>query len=316
MTARILIGTCSWTDKTLVESGRFYPREVKTPEERLRFYAGEFPIVEIDSSYYALPSERNAALWVERTPDQFTFDVKAFRLFTLHPTPPDALPKDLREGLPPPSGQSKNFYQRDLSGEVRDELWKRFADSLLPLDSAGKLGIVLFQFPPWFMPGGESRDYIEEAQARLPQYRLAVEFRNDRWLSERNRERTVRFLSDRRMPLVCVDEPQGFPTSVPPLAEATAEIGVVRFHGRNAETWAKRGATVAERFDYLYSEDELAEWQPRIERLAEQTEELHLLMNNCYEDKAVRGARQLRALVGGAASPPAETPQAQQESLF
>jgi len=315
MTARILIGTCSWTDRSLVESGRFYPPEVKTPAERLRFYAGEFPIVEIDSSYYGLPSERNAALWVERTPDHFTFDVKAFRLLTQHPTPPDALPKDLREGLPRPE-RGKNLYPRDLPSEVRDEVWRRFADALLPLDSAGKLGVILFQFPPWFMPGDESRDYIAESRERLPQYRIAVEFRNDRWLSERNRERTLRFLSDQHIPLACVDEPQGFPTSVPPIAEATAEIGLVRFHGRNAETWARPGASVAERFDYLYSEEELAEWQPRIERLAEQTEELHVLMNNCHEDKAVRGARQLGMLVGQAGGPPPKAPQAQQRTLF
>ena len=100
MTARILASTCSWADKSLVECGRFYPPEAKTAEERLRFYSEQFPLVEVDSSYYGLPSERNAALWVERTPSDFTFDVKAFRLMTQHPTPPNALPKDLREALP------------------------------------------------------------------------------------------------------------------------------------------------------------------------------------------------------------------------
>jgi uncharacterized protein YecE (DUF72 family) len=297
MAARILVGTCSWADKTLVDSGKFYPPALKSPEDRLRFYAEQFPLVEVDSTYYGLPSERNAGLWVERTPDNFTFDVKAFRLLTQHPTPPSALPKDLRESLPGALAKKPNLYSRDLPAAVVDDVWQRFASALLPLDSAGKLGVIVFQFPPWFLPGRESKEYIAQAQERLPQYRLAIEFRNGAWLSEKNAERTLQFLRDRRLPFVCVDEPQGFPTSVPPIAEATAEIALVRFHGRNTATWAKRGISPAERFDWLYSEDELREWVPRVERLAAQTREVHLLMNNCHGDKAVVGARQLQMLL-------------------
>lgn len=302
MAARILVGTCSWADKTLVDCGRFYPPQLKSAEERLRFYADQFPLVEVDSTYYGLPSERNTALWVERTPPDFTFDVKAFRLMTQHPTPPRALPKDLRETLPPDLAEKKNLYLRDLPGEVVDEVWQRFASALLPLDSAGKLGLVVFQFPPWFLPGPQSRDYLLEAQARLPQYRIAIEFRNGRWLSEQNAERTLRFLSDQRLPFICVDEPQGFPNSVPPVAEATAEVALIRFHGRNSATWAQPGLSPAERFDWLYSEEELREWVPRLEGLAERTREVHLLMNNCREDKAVLGARQLQLLLGAGTS--------------
>ncbi len=297
MTARILTGTCSWADKTLVDSGRFYPREAKSAEERLRYYAEQFPLVEVDSSYYGLPSEKNAGLWVERTPDNFTFDVKAFRMLTQHPTPPSALPKDIRESLPRALVEKKNLYPRDLPSNVIDEVWFRFASALLPLDSAGKLGVIVFQFPPWFLPGTQSKDYITEAKERLPQYRIAIEFRNETWLSEKNADRTLVFLRDRSLPFVCVDEPQGFPTSVPPIAEATADIALVRFHGRNTATWAKRNIPASERFDYLYSEDELREWVPRIEHLAAETREVHLLMNNCRDDKAVVGARQLRALL-------------------
>jgi uncharacterized protein YecE (DUF72 family) len=299
VTARILVGTCSWTERSLVACGRFYPPEVKSPEGRLRFYAEQFPIVEVDSTYYGMPSERNAGLWVERTPEQFVFDVKAFAFFTHHPTAVDSLPKDLREALPDALRSKRNVYYRDAPPEMRDELWQRFAGALLPLDSAGKLGVILFQFPPWFMPGQESRAYIEEAQERLPQYRVAVEFRNDRWLSERNRDQTVRFLRENRLPFVCVDEPQGLTNSVPPVAEATAEIGLVRFHGRNREMWAKKGGTPGERFDYLYSEQELGEWLPAVERLAGKTQELHLLMNNCVQDKAVVNARQMALMVEG-----------------
>ena len=302
MTARILAGTCSWADKSLVDCGRFYPPKLKTPEERLRYYAEQFPLVEVDSTYYGLPSERNSALWVERTPAEFTFDVKGFRLMTQHPTPPSALPKDLRESLPKALAEKKNLYPRDLPARVVDEVWQRFESALLPLDSAGKLGVVVLQFPPWFLPGAESRDHLLEAKQRLPQYRLAVEFRNGRWLSEHNAGRTIEFLREHKLAFVCVDEPQGFESSVPPVAEATSDVALVRFHGRNTSTWAARGISAAERFDWLYSEGELREWLPRIAKLAKETREVHLLMNNCREDKAVVGARQLQ-LMTSAQSP-------------
>src|SRR5207237_10798803 len=136
-------------------SGRFYPPEVKTPEARLQYYAATFPLVEVDSTYYAMPAERTAGLWVQRTPENFTFDVKAFALFTQHPTPPRALPKHVREGLSPELVDKKHVYYKDLPADLQQDLWRRFRDALLPLDSAGKLGLVLFQFPPWFLPGRE-----------------------------------------------------------------------------------------------------------------------------------------------------------------
>jgi uncharacterized protein YecE (DUF72 family) len=308
VSARILVGTCSWADKTLVASG-WYPREAKSPQDRLRFYAEQFPIVEVDSSYYGIPPERNAAAWVERTPDGFVFDVKSYALFTHHPAPIRSLPKDVREALPPQFVDKRNLYYKDTPPDVREELWSRFDAALLPLDSAGKLGTVLFQFPPWFLPGHDSADYIVEAKERLGQYTMAVEFRNDRWLSEPNRERTLKLLADNAIPFVCVDEPQGFPNSVPPLTAVTAQTALVRMHGRNAETWAKKGIGAAERFDYLYSEDELEEWVPRIESLAGQAGEVHVLMNNCHSDYAVRNARQLAERLSAARPAPGKKSQ-------
>ena len=294
---RILVGTCSWTDQTLIQSGRFYPQWAKSAEDRLRFYAGQFGVVEVDSTYYAMPSEQTARLWVERTPDDFVFDLKAFRLFTQHPTSAKALPRDLREALPPGAGEKANLYQRDLPAEIENELWRRFEGALLPLDSAMKLGVVLFQFPPWFLPGDRQRDYILSCKDRLPQYRVAVEFRQSSWLGERNRETTIGFLRENDLSYACVDEPQGFKSSVPPVAEATSGIGTVRFHGRNAAMWEKKGATAAERFDYLYSERELAEWVPRIRDLSSRTGQVHVLFNNCHEDKAVVNAGQMRLML-------------------
>jgi len=291
--AEILIGTCSWTDPTLVQSGRFYPLSAKSAESRLQFYASQFRIVEVDSSYYALPNERTSRLWVERTRENFVFDVKTFRLFTQHPTPLSALPKDIQNDLPQGLKEKSNLYQRDLPGELVSELWKRFEQALLPLDSAGKLGTVLFQFPPWFYPGNEQRDYILSCKKRLPQYRLAVEFRHNSWVNEKNYQQTMDFLRQNDLPFVCVDEPQGFKSSVPPMVEATSDIGLVRFHGRNREMWEKKGIGPAERFNYLYNEEELKEWVPRIKELAANTRQLHVLFNNCYADKAVVNARQI-----------------------
>ena len=183
MTGRILVGSCSWADKTLIDSG-WYPPEAKKPEERLGFYADNFPIVEIDSTYYAIPQERNPEAWVERTPPEFTFDVKAYAPFTGHSATVKALAKELREALPAAVQEKANFYAKDLPTEVLNEVWRRFNETLLPLDSAGKLGIVLFQYPPWFGPRSDNRETILDAKERLGQYEMAVEFRNAMWMAE------------------------------------------------------------------------------------------------------------------------------------
>ena len=294
----ILIGTSSWTDPTLIRSGRFYPASVKTAEARLQYYASQFRLVEVDSTYYAMPNEDTARLWVQRTDAGFTFDIKTFRLFTLHPTPLVSLPKDIRDAITKSmTREKKNLYQRDLPPELVNELWGRFERALLPLDSAGKLGIIMFQFPPWFYPGNEQREYIQSCQARLRQYRIAIEFRHNSWVNEKNRERTLNFLKDNKLPFVCVDEPQGFKSSVPPVVEATSDISVVRLHGRNRDTWEKQGIGPAERFCYLYSEEELHEWAPKVRELARKTKQCHVLFNNCHEDKAITNARQIRLML-------------------
>lgn len=299
----IRVGTCSWTDPTLVDSGRFYPDSARSAEARLQYYAGQFNIVEVDSSYYALPGERNSYLWAERTPDDFLFDFKAFRVFTQHPTPPNSLPKNIREDLTPELRQKGNLYYRDFPAELVDELWRRFESSLLPLDTAGKLGIVLFQFPPWFYPGSQQLDYITMCKERLPQYGVAIEFRNNVWLSEKNQATTLDFLRRNDLAFVCVDEPQGFKSSVPPVADVTSDIGLVRFHGRNTETWEKKGIGPAERFNYLYSEEELEPWAGKIGELASQAREMHVLFNNCHQDKAVVNARQISLMLGSLTRP-------------
>jgi uncharacterized protein YecE (DUF72 family) len=296
----ILIGTASWTDPTLIKSGRFYPPRARTAEDRLRYYATQFNMVEVDSSYYGMPAQDMSGLWVKRTPDSFTFDIKAFRLFTKHPTSPTTIPKAVRDAFPDRLKTKKRFYYRDLPREITGELWRRFEDALLPLDSAGKLGVVLFQFPSWFFPANENRDHILECKRMLPQYQVAVEFRHGSWLNEKNYDRTMSFLRDNGLAYVSVDEPQGLRTSVPPLAEATADIAVVRFHGRNAANWEKPQQKLASsRFKYLYGRDELAEWVPKVKELASKTRKLHIVFNNCFEDQAVNGARDLAMMLDG-----------------
>jgi uncharacterized protein YecE (DUF72 family) len=299
----IRVGTCGWTDPTLIKAGTFYPPGTSTAEERLRFYASQFPIVEVDATYYALPRQEQAGLWVERTPPDFVFNVKAYSLLTQHPTLAKTIPTDLRESILPDHRDKQRLYPNHLAPEALEEIWRRFAEAILPLDSAGKLGAVLLQFPEWFVPSRANRDYLRLAKEQLAGYRLCVELRNRSWFAtDQDRDRTLGLLADLQLPLVCVDMPQGFRSSVPPLAEVTSpDLSVVRFHGRDPEAWQKK--TVTERFRYLYREAELAEWVPRVDHLAEQAREVHVLMNNCYRDQAVTNARQLADLLSSADAP-------------
>ncbi len=297
MPARIRIGTCSWTDPSLIRAGTFYPAGAQTAEARLNHYASQFDLVEVDSSYYAMPSRRNATLWAERTPPDFLFDVKAFRLFTGHPTQPQALPADIRGALPPQIAQKKNLYYRDVPGEMLQHLWSRFADALMPLDSGGKLGVVLLQFPPWFHPGVAQMDHILACREQLAQHDVAVEFRNNHWLSEHGREATLSFLRQHQLAFVCVDEPQGFASSVPPLAETTAETAIIRFHGRKASAWEAKNTSPSDRFDYYYAEEELRPWVDRVRNCAGNTSEVHILFNTNNGDQGVVNARLMAQLL-------------------
>ena len=294
--SKVRVGTASWTDPTLLKSG-WYPKGANDAESRLRFYATQFPIVEVDATYYYLPREEQAGLWVDRTPPDFVFNIKAFSLLTGHPTRRKAVPEDLLGEVAPEHRDKERLYASHLSADGQAEVWRRFRDALLPLDSAGKLGAVLLQYPEWFTPRRSSREELQAVRDRLGGYQVCVEFRNAAWLAtDRDRERTLGLLRDLGLPLVCVDMPQGFRSSVPPIADATSPaLSVVRFHGRDPEAWKKK--TVTERFRYLYTEKELAEWVPKVGNLAEAAREVHILMNNCYRDQAVTNAAQLAGLL-------------------
>lgn len=287
----IKVGTASWTDKTLLASG-WYPPDVSSAQDRLSFYARHFPIVEVDATYYSPPNERNSELWARRTPPGFRFNIKAFSLLTRHPTRVSALYKDLR-----PDTTKSSVYPDDLPAATIDAVWERFVSALVPLRDAGRLGALLFQFPPWFPIGSANRRYILECQerARAAGMRICVEFRNASWLSPKNADETVDFLRSYAVPYVVVDMPQGHASSVPPVLAVTApDLAVVRMHG-HSERWNSRD--IYERFGYLYGDDELAAWAPKVRELAAQAGETHVLLNNCYRNYAQLNARALADLV-------------------
>jgi uncharacterized protein YecE (DUF72 family) len=293
----IYYGTSSWTDKTLIASKRFYPQGTSSAEDRLRFYAERFPFVEVDSTYYALPSERNSVLWVERTPAHFVFNVKAFGLLTQHPVNTRSLPAAVKDELPKDSLDKSRLYPKDLPGRASELVWSMFASAIEPLRAAGKLGAVLFQFPRWFVRSRRNFDYLRELGERVD-YPVAVEFRGGGWMDPDKRDSTLAQIEELDMAYVVVDEPQGFKSSVPPVVACTSpDLAIIRFHGRNAETWEKPGLTPAERFRYLYSEDELREWVAPARELAGQAGQLQILMNNCYEDYGVINAAQMANLL-------------------
>jgi uncharacterized protein YecE (DUF72 family) len=293
---KILFGISSWADAELVRSG-FYPPEVKTPEARLRYYAERFPIAEIDSSYHFFPTRRNLALWLENTPGGFKFNVKAFSLFTQHPTPFSSLPRTLREKYGDMIKAKGNVYQHHLPDGAVDELWAIFINTLESFRGAGKLGAVLFQFPPWFHPEPGNYDYINICRERLKPYPVAVEFQVGSWL-DKYREETLKFLRERSLALVCVDEPQGLKSSVPTVHEVTAPLAVVRLHGRNRENWEKKGVSATDKFNYLYSKKELKECVPAIQAMAEKSENLHLIFKNKHADFPVKNALMMKELLG------------------
>ncbi|GAA4201445.1 DUF72 domain-containing protein [Actinocatenispora rupis] len=284
----ILVGTASWTDKTLLASG-WYPADADNAERRLEYYASRFPIVEVDATYYTPPAERTAELWADRSPAGFTFNVKAFSLLTGHPTRVNALYKDLR-----PETDKTYVYPKDLDPQTVEDCWDRFFSALDPLVRNGKLGALLFQYPPWFTIRRDNKQYLLECAHRCAPIPCLVELRHASWFDGDNADETLDFLTRHRIPYVAVDMPQGHRSSVPPVLRATAPLSAVRFHG-HSEQWTSKD--IHRKFGYDYSAEELAGWAPKIAELAGHAERTHVLMNNCYRDYATRNAAALADLL-------------------
>ena len=289
-----LVGTASWTDPTLVKSDVFYPPSIRTAEERLRFYADQFNAVEVDASYYALLSEKNSQLWADRTPAGFVFDIKAFAMLTQHAAEVSHLPLNLRAMLP--ERQRAEPRIKNPPADVLDMAFTMFHSSLAPLRAAGKLGMLLFQFPPYFTCRTSNFDYIAGLPARLPGDSIAVEFRHPSWVAEeRQRRETIAFLRASGLCYVSVDEPES-PSTIPSFLETSAPEAYIRFHGRNREAWFARNSTVAERYKYLYAERELAQWADKIRQLGGSSR-AHVIFNNCYRNFGIMNATTMRQML-------------------
>jgi uncharacterized protein YecE (DUF72 family) len=274
MAARIRVGTCSWADEAL--SKHFYPPGLKAGE-RLAYYAEHFDTVELDSTYYRLPVESMAARWAEQTPDDFVMHVKAFGVMTRHPVKKEQLPTDLRDEAPV---DEKGRIDRPPRA-FRAEVFRRFREALEPLRAAGKLGGILFQFPPYVVYKERSLEYLTWAKEQMDGDELLVEFRHRSWYDEDVREDVLSFLEEHGLTLVVVDAPKVEAKNVPAtLLALTSPTLYLRMHGRNADTWNVRGTSAAERFDYLYSEEELGEWVEPLRELAGQAENAYAVFNN------------------------------------
>jgi uncharacterized protein YecE (DUF72 family) len=284
MAATIRIGTCSWADDAL--SKHWYPPGTP-PLARLAYYAERFSTVEVDSTFYRVPTEQMVRGWAERSPDGFVMHVKAFGLLTRHPVKLEQVPPELREGLPVDDRGRVDRPTREARGAV----FTAFLDALQPLREAGKLGGILFQLPPYVVWKPSSLDYLEWAREQLGTDRMLVEPRHRSWFAEDIRAELLRWLEERRMSWVSVDAPKVDAANVPAtLVAATTPLAYVRFHGRNAGTWNVRGGSAAKRFDYLYSEDELREWVRPLRDLAGQTEEAYAFFNNNNQTDGVAQA--------------------------
>jgi uncharacterized protein YecE (DUF72 family) len=297
--ARLFIGTSSWAEKSLVDCGRFYPPELKDTPERLAYYGERFNTAEIDSTYYAMPSRKNMERWGGAVPEGFRFNVKVFALFSQHPARLSSIPKSFHESLPPEVQKKARVYYKDIPHEVREELWQIFRRAMQPLRDEGKLGAVLLDFPPWFVPSKANREFIAHAREHLPDDPVIVEFRNALWVSDdESVNSTFALLRELNCGFVCVDEPQGLKTSFPPIAAVTAPVASIRFRGRNAERWDDKTASTQEKLNWLYTDEELSEWLPRIEQLATDADDVYLMFNTKLEDQGVVNAARLQKLLG------------------
>lgn len=296
--AIVLIGTASWTDPTLIASG-WYPDEAKSPEARLKHYARRFPLVEVDSTYYALPSLRNAELWVARTPARFIFDIKAFRLFTGHPTSSSALPADIGKAFGPVA--KDKLYDTDVPSELRTELMRRFTDALAPLQAAGKLGTILLQFPPWMVYRPSNLEGVLRVAEALHPFPVEVNFGTAHGLMRSLVQRCSR-------PSRGISLPTWWSMSRRDLQRAFRRCGrqacqpwrssvctgAITIRGR------RKVSAPAERFNYSYSHAEMEEFRTGVKGLAERAEHVQVLFNNYYGDKGVRDALEFRDLLSGA----------------
>jgi uncharacterized protein YecE (DUF72 family) len=292
----VRIGTASWTDPEFIKAG-WYPADVKDDAEgRLRYYAAHFPMVEVNASFYALPTVETTAAWAERTPDDFRFHVKAHQVISGHPSEPGRLPEPLRNL---PFQPDKRGRIRRPSRELRDAVIDSLLEAVGPL--GGKLGAILVQLPPYVVSGPAQREELGRILSRLAPARAAVEFRHRSWAEPGEREAAAELLGTYDASWVVVDAPRIDAKNVmPPIVEVTSpHLAYLRLHGRNAATW-NTGRTVAERFDHVYSDEEMEEWIDPVLDMAERAQEVAVVFNNNARDHALRNAERFGELLSAA----------------
>jgi uncharacterized protein YecE (DUF72 family) len=297
MTGRILVGTSSWADPGFIKE--WYPPKLAA-RERLPWYAQHFQTVELNSSFYAVPDRSTVHKWVDDTPDGFVFDVKVHRALSRHAAPVDSLPEDLRDGV-----DTNERGRVRLSADLELALARRLVEETAPLADAGKLGAYLIQLTPAFGPGRHKLEELDPLVEALAPHRVAIELRHRGWVREKRREQTLGWFSEQGVCFVCVDAPPGDQIPImPPLDAVTNDaLAYLRVHGRNTEGYLT-GRSVAERFAWRYSDEELEEIGGRVGSLAEEAAEVHVAFNNNRGDDAPTAAQRFRTLLGQ--SPPAE----------
>jgi uncharacterized protein YecE (DUF72 family) len=292
----VKVGNCSWAEKTLIQSREFYPSGVSTAEERLRYYSENFDVVEVDSSYYAIPSVKTVNLWAERTPPDFIFHMKAYGPLTGHSADLGSMPVELRDMVPTESLKEKRIYLKDR--EVLNSAFTIFKTALMPLKTVNKLGVIVFQYPPYFTFKKENLDYILFCKEKMGDIQVGIEFRHGSWLEEKMRREVFHFLQKNDLIYITADEPQyGTMTTVPFVPEAVSDTAYLRFHGRNRKNWLKRGIETSERYNYLYSEEELRSFIPAIREMNKKAKTVHAMFNNCHMGFSIRNSREMKKML-------------------
>ncbi len=303
MAGKILVGTASWSDPGFVE--HWYPKKMRAGD-RLGWYAQQFEMVEVNSTFYSVPEPRLVERWCHNTPDRFIFDVKLHQLLSRHSTPAKLLPPALQK-----RAQTDAKGKINLTPELEEVMVEVFRRSLSILRAAGKLGATLLQLSPAFSPRKHELSELEALIDMLRDYRLAIEFRNRNWAIGDQLKSTIDFLRQRKVAFVNVDAPAAdhFTIMPPDIDEITTpSLAYLRLHGRNARAYIT-GKTVASRFNYDYNDDEIAEIAERSKRLVREAREVHVVFNNNALDYAPHAAARLRKALGQIIPAAPQTPE-------
>lgn len=266
----IHIGLTGWGDHPDLYS------PLSTARDKLFDYSGHFPVVEVDTSFYSIPSETNVRKWIAEVPDHFQFVVKAYQGMTGH-------------------------LRQDNPYETKEDMFEAFKDAIIPFQQAGKLAMILVQFPPWFDCQTKNVTYIRYVKQQLKNFPVAIEFRNRTWYSEKFMDGTLNFLRQEGLIHTVCDEPQAGEGSVPLVPKATNERVLVRIHGRNVHGWRNPGNNEEWRkirFLYNYNEEELKGLQKHIVALQQQAKDVFVLFNNNSGNDAAKNAKQLKKMLG------------------